>query len=196
MPSLRSWFWEQMPPLLELYLNPANSGGVEPAPNSTLINDSTNIKYPVTPGLTYRVRIISMSAMAANYIEFEGHEMTVIAVDCVPVVAATTSSIYISAAQRVDVLINAKPTATQNYFFISSLDQTMYGGYFDIALPNAYGYLVYNPALPLPAVYEPTFDPIDDFTLVPYDHEAILGPVSQTITINMIFDNDDYNINR
>jgi iron transport multicopper oxidase len=185
-----------MPPLLGLYLSDANSGGVEPAPNSTLINDSTNLKVSITPGSTYRVRIINMGAMGANYVWFEGHEMTVIAVDSVPVVAATTSSIYISAAQRVDVLITAKTVTTQNYFFISSLDQTMYGGYFDIALPNAYGYLVYNPALPLPAVYEPTFDPIDDFTLVPYDHEAILGPVSQTLTLNMIFDNDAYNINR
>jgi iron transport multicopper oxidase len=73
----------------------------------------------------------------------------------------------------------------------------MYGGYFDIAVPNAYGYLVYNPQLPLPTVYEPaSFDPFDDFDLVPYDKEPILGPVSQTITINMIFNNDDYDINR
>lgn len=134
--------------------------------------------------------------MAANYIWLEGHEMTVIAVDGVPVVRAATSTVYISTAQRIDILFTAKTVATQNYFFISSLDQTMYGGYFDIAYPNAYGYLVYNPALPLPMVYEPSFDPIDDFALVPYDHERILSPVTTTITINMIFNNDDYNINR
>lgn len=195
-PSYYSWFWEQMPPLLGFYLSDANSEGVEPAPNSTLLNDSTNLKFSVTPGLTYRVRIINVSAMGANYIWMEGHNLTVIAVDGVPVVRAPASSIYISTAQRVDVLFTAKTVSTQNYFFISSLDETMYGGYFDIALPNAYGYLVYNPALPLPAVYEPLFDPIDDFALVPYDHQPILGPVTTTITLNMIFDNDDYNINR
>ncbi len=39
----------------------------------------------------------------------------------------------------------------------------MYGGYIDIAIPNVYGYLVYNPGLLLPEVYEPgSFDPLDD----------------------------------
>lgn len=195
--TISDWFWTQMPELLNLYLSPANSGGVEPAPNSTLLNDSENVKISVTPGKTYRLRLINVSNMASNYFQIIGHTMTVIAVDGVNVVAAETESIYIATAQRCDVLFTAKPTANENYFFISSLDQTMYGGYFDIAIPNAYGYLVYNSRLPLPAVYEPsTFDPIDDFGLVPYDHEAILSPVSQTITINMIFANDQYDINR
>jgi len=123
--------------------------------------------------------------------------LTVIAVDGVPVQAAATSSVYIATAQRMDVLLTAKPTATQNYFFVSSLDQTMYGGYFNITYPNAYGYLVYNSQLPLPTISVPaSFSPIDDFTLVPYDKQSILSPVSQTITLNMIFDNDDYGINR
>jgi len=186
-----------MPTLLGLYLNPANGDGEEPAPNSTLLNDAQNIKFNITPGKTYRLRIINLSAMASNYIEFQGHELTVIAVDGVPVQAAATSSVYIATAQRMDVLLTAKPTATQNYFFVSSLDQTMYGGYFNIAYPNAYGYLVYNSQLPLPTISVPaSFSPIDDFTLVPYDKQSILSPVSRTITLNMIFDNDDYGINR
>lgn len=186
-----------MPELLGFYLSPDNSVGVEPAPNSTLLNDSENVKFSIMPGKTYRLRIINMSNMASNFVQLMGHEMTIIAVDGVNVEPATTESIYIATAQRYDVLFTAKPTATQNYFFISSLDQSMYGGYFDIAMPNAYGYLVYNPLLPLPAISEPaSFDPIDDFDLVPYDKEPILGPVSQTITINTVFDNDDYDINR
>jgi iron transport multicopper oxidase len=186
-----------MPELLGKYLSPANPSGVEPAPNSTLVNDSENIEFLITPGKTYRLRIINVSNMASNYIQLIDHEMTIIAVDSVNVEPATTESIYITTAQRYDVLFTAKDTATKNYFFISSLDQTMYGGYFDITIPNAYGYLVYNHLLPLPEVYEPaSFNPIDDFTLVPYDKEPILSPVSQTITINMIFQNDAYDINR
>ena len=186
-----------MPELLGKYLSPANPSGVEPAPNSTLVNDSENIEFLITPGKTYRLRIINVSNMASNYIQLIDHEMTIIAVDSVNVELATTDSLYITTAQRYDVLFTAKDTATKNYFFISSLDQTMYGGYFDITIPNAYGYLVYNPLLPLPEVYEPaSFNPIDDFTLVPYDKEPILSPVSQTITINMIFQNDAYDINR
>lgn len=186
-----------MPPLLATYLSPLNSAGVEPAPNSTLLNDAASTKFAITPGLTYRLRIINMSNMASNFFQLQDHEMTVIAVDSVSVVAAPTTSIEITTAQRYDVLFTAKPTADQNYFFVSSLDQTMYGGYFDISIPNAFGYLVYNSKLPLPATSVPdSFDPIDDFTLVPYDKQPILGPVSQTLTLNMIFQNDAYEINR
>jgi len=134
-----------MPELLGLYLDPDNSVGVEPAPNSTLLNDSENVKFSITPGKTYRLRIINMSNMASNFVQLMDHEMTIIAVDGVNVEPATTESIYIATAQRYDVLFTAKPTVTQNYFFISSLDQSMYGGCFDIAMPNSYGYLVYNP---------------------------------------------------
>lgn len=186
-----------MPELLPLFLNPNNPDGEEPAPNSTLVNDSQNIKFDITPGKTYRVRVINLSNMASNYLQLMGHELTVIAVDGVNVKPATTESIYIATAQRYDVLFTAKSSKSQNYFFVSSLDQTMYGGDFDISIPNAYGYLVYNPALPLPKVYTPTsFNPIDDFSLVPYDNQPILGPVTQTVEINMNFQQDKYGINR
>ncbi|KAE9369327.1 multicopper oxidase [Stipitochalara longipes BDJ] len=194
--TVSDWFWAQMPTMLKWYLSAANSDGVEPAPNSTLLNDGQNIRLAITPGKTYRLRIINTSAMGSNFISFQGHDLTVIAVDGVNVEATTTSSIYISAAQRMDVLLTAKPTAQQNYFFVSSLDQDMYGGDFDISNPTAYGYLVYNSKLSLPPVSVPDFDPIDDFTLVPLDKISILAPVGQTITINMVFDDDDYGINR
>jgi iron transport multicopper oxidase len=72
----------------------------------------------------------------------------------------------------------------------------MIGGNYVITYPQAYGYLVYNPFLPLPTPYVPTFNPIDDFTLVPYDNQPILSPVATQIVINMIFQNDAYDINR
>jgi iron transport multicopper oxidase len=185
-----------MPDLLSSYLNAYNEEGIEPCPNSTLLNDSVNIKFSITPGKTYRLRVISMASFVAHYVEIDGHEMTVIAVDSVSVNPTNASSIYVAVAQRYDILFTAKSDATQNYFFISSIDQTMIGGEFSITNPNAYGYLVYNSSGSLPDTYQPSFDPIDDFGLVPLDNQAILSPVSQTITLNMIFDNDDYGINR
>ena len=186
-----------MPTMLKWYLSAANGDGVEPAPNSTLLNDAQNIRLAITPGKTYRLRIINVSAMASNYIQFEGHNMSIIAVDGVNVEPTIASSIYINTAQRMDVLLTAKPNADRNYYFVSSADQDMYGGDFDIANPVAYGYLVYNSKLPLPPVSAPPdFDPAEDFTLVPLDRKPILGPVTKTITINMVFDGDDYGINR
>src|SRR5271163_222710 len=99
-----------MPELLGKYLSPANPSGVEPAPNSTLVNDSKNIEFLITPRKTYRLRIINVSNMASNYIQLIDHEMTIIAVDSVNVEPATTESIYITTAQRYDVLFTAKDT--------------------------------------------------------------------------------------
>ena len=193
---MASWYYNQMPELLLQYLNPNNNEGIEPSPNSTLLNGSQNIKFQITPGVTYRLRIISMATFVGHYVSLIDHTMNIIAVDSVSVHEAATSSIYISVAQRFDILFTAKPTASQNYFFVSSIDQTMIGGIFLITYPQAYGYLVYNPLLPLPTPYVPTFNPIDDFTLVPYDNEPILSPVATQIVINMIFQNDAYDINR
>ena len=185
-----------MPDLLLQYLNPNNDQGIEPSPNSTLLNDSQNIKFSITPGLTYRLRIISMSTFVGHYVSLIGHTMNVIMVDSCTVHEAPASSIYISVAQRYDILFTAKPTATQNYFFVSSIDQTMIGGTYTLTYPQAYGYLVYNHLLPLPTPYVPIFNPIDDFGLVPYDNTRILTPPATTITINMVFENDQYDINR
>jgi len=185
-----------MPYLLLQYLNPDNDQGIEPAPNSTLLNDSQNIKFSITPGKTYRLRIISMATFVGHYVSLIGHTMNVIMVDSCLVHKAPASSIYITVAQRYDILFTAKPTASQNYFFVSSIDQTMIGGTYTLTYPQAYGYLVYNPALPLPTPYVPTFNPIDDFSLVPYDNAPILTPATTTITLNMVFANDAYDINR
>lgn len=185
-----------MPELLPLYLNPNNAEGVEPAPNSTLINDASNITLSITPGKTYRLRVIAMGNFVAHRFAIDGHQMTIIAVDSVKVHPTTASSIYVAVGQRYDVLFTAKPTATKNYFFISSIDTTMIGGDYSITYPNAYGYLVYNPSLPLPAVSVPSFNPIDDFGLVPLDNQSILSHVDRQIVINMDFANDAYDINR
>ena len=123
--------------------------------------------------------------------------MIVIAVDGVNVMPYPAQSLYIATAQRVDVLFTAKWTKHKNYFFVSSLDKTMYGESSSITVADAYGYLVYDSALPLPTPYTPSsFTPIDDFYLKPMDLEPILGPVTKTIEINMIFNDDSYGINR
>jgi iron transport multicopper oxidase len=189
-----------MPPLLDAYLNPANINGAEPVPNSTLINDSSDTKFSITPGLIYHLRIISFASFAAHYVQLGDHEMTIIAVDSVNVVPQNTFSVYVAPAQRYDVLFKAKKHSKHNYAIISSMDQTMFDGYPylpQIIHENATAYLVYNPMLPLPAPLSvPSFSPYDDFNLVPLDKQEILGPVDTTYTVNMIFNNDENGINR
>ena len=56
--------------------------------------------------------------------------------------------------------------------------------------PNVTSYLIYDSSkeLPIPAELE-AFDPLDDFTLIPYDRQPVLGPADKTITLDMQMDN-------
>lgn len=188
-----------MPDLLLKYLSPENSDGVEPAPNTTLINDALSTMLKVKPNTTYRLRIINISNMASMQFKIQSHAMTVIAVDGVNVekfVVPQDQSLYIATAQRVDILFTTKPTANQNYFFVSSLDMDMYGDPSTVTRNTSFGYLQYNPALPLPQTFIPKFKPIDDTALVPYDKQPILGPVTRNIKLQVQFIDDHYDINR
>jgi iron transport multicopper oxidase len=49
---------------------------------------------------------------------------------------------------------------------------------------------VYDDAAPKPAAQDvQEFEPFDDFDLVPFDKEALLDQVDQSITLNMKMDN-------
>ena len=58
--------------------------------------------------------------------------------------------------------------------------------------PNATGWLVYDKSeeLPTPTLVG-NFYPFDDFTLVPYDGEAIFEDVNHSITLNFNMGNLD-----
>lgn len=99
--------------------------------------------FQILPGNRYLIRIISMSALAAHYVKFDGHQMQVVAVDGVQgshlsmppeasslqltVNAAPADTILVSAAQRYDVIITglANPKK-QNYAFVASFDPNMF----------------------------------------------------------------------
>ena len=181
-----------MPTLLSHYLSAEkNPQGFEPVPYSNLLNEAQNIKLNIQPGKTYFVRVISMAAFSASYLQFDQHEMTIIEIDGVYTKKKTVDSIYVTAAQRYGVLIKAKPTASKNYAFISSFDLSMFNDPFvqtPQLNPNVTGYLVYNSYAPLPhELSVRAFNPIDDFTLTPLDQEPLLGNPDKIISLSFEF---------
>lgn len=77
--------------LINYYLGAANNaaGGAEPIPKSNLINDKKTDTFDLQPGKKYLFRVIAFNALAAHFLEFEDHEMTITAVDGVPGKTAT-----------------------------------------------------------------------------------------------------------
>lgn len=56
--------------------------------------------------------------------------------------------------------------------------------------PNVTGWLVYDDSLEKPAPKEvDSFEPFDDFGLVPVDKEALFDHVDHTITLDLKMDN-------
>lgn len=162
----------------------------EPIPDSAIINDNATTSFAITPGKTYMVRIINMANFAAFFVKFDQHEMTIIEVDGVYTVAQKTDLIYLSDAQRMSVLITAKPNADENFAFVGAMDPSMFDSVPSTLDLNATGYLVYDAAKPLPSE-APTFASydgglaFDDFGLVPYDKLALFAPVTRQIIFNV-----------
>ena len=132
------------------------------------------------------VRIINISNFAAFFVKFDQHEMTIIEVDGVYTVAQATDLIYLSDAQRMSVLITAKPKADKNYAFVGAMDPTMFDSVPPTLDLNATGYLVYNTAEPLPSKI-PTFGSydggFDDLGLIPYDKLPLFEPVTRQVVL-------------
>lgn len=64
-------------------------------------------KFQFTPGRTHLLRLINTSAAGYMVISLDGHDMTVVASDYVPVKPYTTKFVTLFVAQRVDVLVTA-----------------------------------------------------------------------------------------
>ena len=122
-------YHEQAPNLISYYQSPTNANnnnGAEPVPDSALINEQQNVKFPIVAGQSYLFRIINMGAFAPQYVQFDQHTMTVVEVDGVYTQPYTVNQLFIAAAQRYSVIIQAKTTSSQNFAIVSSMSTNMF----------------------------------------------------------------------
>ncbi|ORY19189.1 Cupredoxin [Clohesyomyces aquaticus] len=195
--TVSDWYHDQMPGMVNYYLSRANTdqhGGAEPIPNATLINDKQTETFKIKPGKKYLIRIISMTALAAHYVQFDGHQMEVVAIDGVPVKATKTDVIQVSAAQRYDVVITGLANPKKNYAFVSQFDPDMFDTLpADLVMTND-GILEYDSKFGKPApIRKDAFDTfLDDFGLVPADGMPLLGKPDKTVTLNVNFTDYDF----
>ncbi|KAF2839969.1 multicopper oxidase [Patellaria atrata CBS 101060] len=82
-------------------------------PNGTVVGKRAEIVFE--PGKTHLLRLVNSAIEAQFNFTIEGHEMTVIAADFVPIEPYTTRSLSITMGQRYDILVKAdQPVA--NYW--------------------------------------------------------------------------------
>jgi iron transport multicopper oxidase len=126
---LTDWYHEQAPNLINYFQSPLNNdvhGGSEPVPNATLINEAQNVHFPIEAGRSYLFRIINMGAFAAQYLQFDQHDMTVVEIDGVYTKPTKVSQLFVTAAQRYSVIVEAKSSSRQNFAIVASMDVGMF----------------------------------------------------------------------
>ncbi|KAJ8652688.1 hypothetical protein O0I10_011695 [Lichtheimia ornata] len=124
--TLADWYHEESHVNLASFLNVNNPTGAEPVPQSGLIMDNVNSSLTFQPGKTYRLRLINMSGFSMFYFSIDGHMLDVIEMDGVSTTRTTVQSVYLTAAQRVSVLVTAKNTTDTNYYMHADMDADMY----------------------------------------------------------------------
>ncbi|KAJ2762530.1 ferroxidase fet3, partial [Coemansia nantahalensis] len=115
---LADWYHDQSADLLKEFLSWRNPGGAEPVPRSALVGNvgGRNTKtLAFSPGKTYRLRLINMSALAMFHFSIDGHTMRVIEVDGIDTEPMEVGNVRLAAAQRVSVLVTALDSADANY---------------------------------------------------------------------------------
>jgi iron transport multicopper oxidase len=180
-----------MPALIPFYLDPKrNPDGAEPVPYSALMNEQLNPTYYVLPGKTYLFRIVNMAAFSSAFLRFDQHTMTIVEADGIYTEPTVVTDLYVATAQRYSVLVTMKSGASQNFAVLASMDTDMYDEVPGYLWQNVTGTLVYDDTKEIivqtPIVEK--FNPIDDFDLIPSDHEPLLkGKPDTTIVLDLDF---------
>ncbi|KAH7093944.1 laccase [Auriculariales sp. MPI-PUGE-AT-0066] len=97
-----------------------------PVPDNFLVNginvnpgnttQGTRYKLKFTPGRKHRLRFINTSVDTFFRVSLDGHNMTVIQTDMVPVTPFQVQSVGLAIGQRYDVIITANTAAPANYW--------------------------------------------------------------------------------
>lgn len=164
-----------------------NPTGAEPVPQSGFMFNSVNDSLSFIPGKTYRLRLINMSGFSMFYFSIDGHELEVIEIDGIDTQRAPVQSIYLTAAQRISVLVTAKNTTDTNYYMHADLNTDMYDTIPDDLILNITAPLWYNNQSTTFAASEDVGmgSTFDDMTLVPV---AIEHAVPFDKQVNLTFD--------
>src|SRR5690242_762116 len=100
------------------------------------MNVTQNLQIPVEPNKTYFIRVINMAAFAAQYFWIEGHTFRIIELDGIYHKPTEADMVYITAAQRVGILLTTKNETTENFPVVGAMDQDLFDKVPDSLNPN------------------------------------------------------------
>ncbi|THV64742.1 hypothetical protein D6D28_09671 [Aureobasidium pullulans] len=133
---LTDWYHQDYYTLVEQTMSKASDNTPQPASNNNLINGKMNFpcyagvnctenagvsKFSFTSGKKHRLRLINMSAEAMQKFSIDGHTMTVIANDFVPVEPYEVAVVTLAVGQRTDIIVEADGSPTDSVWMRSNI---------------------------------------------------------------------------
>jgi iron transport multicopper oxidase len=103
--SFTDWYHEQHGVLMQDFLSIYNPQGAEPIPNSALVNHGQNTQLIFEAGKTYRLRLISMTAIAIFNFYIDDHKIQIIEVDGELVEPYEVDVVPLADSQRYSVIV-------------------------------------------------------------------------------------------
>ncbi|EGF81564.1 hypothetical protein BATDEDRAFT_19293 [Batrachochytrium dendrobatidis JAM81] len=188
--SLSDWYHQEHKPLNDHFLSIFNPTGMEPIPESGLINHDANTIIKVKPDTTYKLRVVTMSALAMFEFSIEDHELSIIEVDGEDVEPYPAPVIPIAAAQRYAFLFTTKNTTDFNFRIRADMDMSMFDNPPDTLNGFVNATLQYSPDAPMfedENAEELDASLFDETKLVPLDPQGIFQ-ADQSIQLDVEFE--------
>ncbi|KDQ13082.1 hypothetical protein BOTBODRAFT_33956 [Botryobasidium botryosum FD-172 SS1] len=213
---LGDWYHDQHATLIKQFLNKYNPTGAEPIPDSAILYIANGGSYAAsindimqgnqvgdratlqfTPGKTYRLRVINMSALAMFYFAIDGHTMRVIEADGVATQPLPAEVIPLSIAQRYSVLVTARNDTSNNWAIHANMDPDMFDQVPPTLQLNVTAQIIYSSSAPLytPTIWDPAYPDFEELDLVPVTPKPI-QPADAKHTLTATFDTFDDGTNR
>ncbi|KAL0074534.1 multicopper oxidase [Phycomyces blakesleeanus] len=194
---ISDWYHDQSGNNLKIFMNENNPTGAEPVPESGLIMDNVNSSLTFVPGKTYRLRLINMSAFSMFYFSIDGHDMDVIETDGIYTQRTTVKSLYLTAAQRISVLVTAKNATNLNYYMHADMNTDMFDTISDSLQTNLTAPIYYDKSV---TEFAPSEDvgmgsDFDDIVIPPLEVMAAV-PAEQQLNLTFEFQVYTDGINR
>ncbi|KAH6570912.1 hypothetical protein BSLG_006164 [Batrachochytrium salamandrivorans] len=187
--SLSDWYHEEHKPLNDHFLSIFNPTGMEPIPQSGLINHAFHPIIHVKPKTTYLVRVVTMSALAMFNFYIEGHELSIVEVDGEEVEPFVSAVTPIAAAQRYAFLLTTKDTTEFNFRIHADMDMSMFDNPPDTLNGFINATLQYSAKAPMFVSTDPEPDPseFDETLLTPLIVQGIY-PVDESTRLDVTFE--------
>ncbi|ORX49058.1 hypothetical protein DM01DRAFT_1338235 [Hesseltinella vesiculosa] len=187
--TVADWYHAQSDDNLNKFMNVYNPTGAEPVPQSGLINNNVNTSFSFVPGKTYRLRFINMSGFSTFIINMDNHTMDIIEVDGVESQRTTVNDFYLTAAQRISVLVTAKNDTSTNYYLHADMDTVMFDKMPEGLNPNITAPIRYNQGNNFgPSAGTGGVSTFDDFALVPYINATGLPNPDDHVNLTVSFE--------